>query len=123
MSGEIFNGQEIHIKRIAEYVRQTYLKHKSKKWIKYAQSLRDEPFKPYSKETLVNLKKAYKTLSKAYVYALSIAYLQSGDDDEESFLNSLKIKMNLINKDINDSLKILPDEIKFWEKDDDDDWF
>lgn len=44
----------------------------------------------YTKETLKELKKAVKTLRKAYIYAQRVDWLLSGDDGEESFHERLK---------------------------------
>lgn len=114
MSGGTFNYQEMHIERMAEYVRSTYLKHKSKEWILFAQTHRDEYFQPYSKETLAVFKRAYKILRMAYICAKCIDYLQSGDDDEQSFLEKIRQKEESLNKEFKDSFKVSPEDVESW---------
>ena len=57
-------------------------------------------FKPYSKETLKVLKKAYKVLRIAYIYAKCIDYLEAGDYGEEDFKENLDYKIGELSQEM-----------------------
>ena len=100
MSGGTFNYHESHIEGMANYVRRTYLKHKSKEWIEFVQTQKWKCFRPYSKETLTIFKKAYKVLRTAYIYAKCIDYLEAGDYGEEDFKEYLELKIGELNREL-----------------------
>ena len=125
MSGGTFNYHESRIEGMADYVRRTYLKHKSKEWVEFVQTQKSEWFKPYSKETLAIFKKAYKVLRTAYIYAKCIDYLEAGDYGEDSFKENLKFMTDELDRELKKSIKVSPDQVKTWieDYDEDDYWY
>ena len=125
MSGGTFNYHESRIEGMADYVRRTYLKHKSKEWVEFVQTQKSEWFKPYSKETLAIFKKAYKVLRTAYIYAKCIDYLEAGDYGEDSFKENLKFMTDELDRELKKPIKVSPDQIKTWIEnyDEDDYWY
>ena len=125
MSGGTFNYHESHIEGMADYVRRTYLKHKSKEWVEFVQTQKSEWFKPYSKETLAIFKKAYKVLRTAYIYAKCIDYLEAGDYGEDSFKENLKFMTDELDRELKKPIKVSPDQVKTWieDYDEDDYWY
>ena len=125
MSGGTFNYHEMHIEGMANYVRRTYLKHKSKEWVEFVQTQKSEWFKPYSKETLAIFKKAYKVLRTAYIYAKCIDYLEAGDYGEDSFKENLKFMTDELDRELKKPIKVSPDQVKTWIEnyDEDDYWY
>lgn len=124
MSGETFNCHEMYIERMADYVRRTYLKHKSKEWVEFVQTQKWEFFKPYSKETLAIFKRAYKALRIAYIYAKCIAYLEAADYGEEDFKENLELMMDKLKQELKTPVKVSSEQIKTWMEnyDEDDYW-
>lgn len=114
MSGGTFNYHESRIEGMADYVRRTYLKHKSKEWVEFVQTQKSEWFKPYSKETLAIFKKAYKVLRTAYIYAKCIDYLEAGDYGEDSFKENLKFMTDELDRELKKPIKASPDQVKIW---------
>ena len=125
MSGGTFNYHEMHIEGMADYVRRTYLKHKSREWVEFVQTQKCKWFKPYSKETLKVLKKAYKVLRIAYIYAKCIDYLEAGDYGEEDFKENLDYKIGELSQEMKITFRVSPEQIKTWieDYDEDDDLF
>ena len=125
MSGGTFNYHESRIEGMADYVRRTYLKHKSKEWVEFVQTQKSEWFKPYSKETLAIFKKAYKVLRTAYIYAKCIDYLEAGDYGEDSFKENLKFMTDELDRELKKPIKVSPNQIKTWIEnyDEDDYWY
>ena len=72
MSGGHFDYNQGYISRIADDLEA---------------SLKDDSFSP---ETLLEFRKGFNILQKAYVYAQRIDWLMSGDDDEDTFHKRLK---------------------------------
>ena len=114
MSGGTFRYHESRIEGMADYVRRTYLKHKSKEWVEFVQTQKSEWFKPYSKETLAIFKKAYKVLRTAYIYAKCIDYLEAGDYGEDSFKENLKFMTDELDRELKKPIKASPDQVKIW---------
>ncbi len=125
MSGGTFRYHESRIEGMADYVRRTYLKHKSKEWVEFVQIQKSEWFKPYSKETLAIFKKAYKVLRTAYIYAKCIDYLEAGDYGEDSFKENLKFMTDELDRELKKPIKVSPNQIKTWIEnyDEDDYWY
>jgi hypothetical protein len=125
MSGGTFRYHESRIEGMADYVRRTYLKHKSKEWVEFVQTQKSEWFKPYSKETLAIFKKAYKVLRTAYIYAKCIDYLEAGDYGEDSFKENLKFMTDELDRELKKPIKVSPNQIKTWIEnyDEDDYWY
>ena len=121
MSGGTFNYHEMHIEGMADYVRRTYLKHKSREWVEFVQTQKCKWFKPYSKETLKVLKKAYKVLRIAYIYAKCIDYLEAGDYGEEDFKENLDYKIGELSQEMKVTFRVSPEQIKTWIEDYDED--
>ena len=121
MSGGTFNYHEMHIEGMADYVRRTYLKHKSKEWVEFVQTQKCKWFKPYSKETLKVLKKAYKVLRIAYIYAKCIDYLEAGDYGEEDFKENLDYKIGELSQEMKITFRVSPEQIRTWIEDYDED--
>ena len=121
MSGGTFNYHEMHIEGMADYVRRTYLKHKSRAWVEFVQTQKCKRFKPYSKETLKVLKKAYKVLRIAYIYAKCIDYLEAGDYGEEDFKENLDYKIGELSQEMKITFRVSPEQIKTWIEDYDED--
>lgn len=121
MSGGTFNYHEMHIEGMADYVRRTYLKHKSREWVEFVQTQKCKWFKPYSKETLKVLKKAYKVLRIAYIYAKCIDYLEAGDYGEEDFKENLDYKIGELGQEMKITFRVSPEQIKTWIEDYDED--
>ncbi|MBO4435282.1 MAG: hypothetical protein IKX42_08495 [Fibrobacter sp.] len=121
MSGGTFNYHEMHIEGMADYVRRTYLKHKSREWVEFVQTQKCKWFKPYSKETLKVLKKAYKVLRIAYIYAKCIDYLEAGDYGEEDFKENLDYKIGELSQEMKITFRVSPEQIKTWIEDYDED--
>jgi hypothetical protein len=117
MSGGTFNYHEMHIEGMADYVRRTYLKHKSREWVEFVQTQKCKWFKPYSKETLKVLKKAYKVLRIAYIYAKCIDYLEAGDYGEEDFKENLDYKIGELSQEMKITFRVSPEQIKTWIED------
>ena len=117
MSGGTFQYHESHIEGMADYVRRTYLKHKSKEWVEFVQTQKWKCFRPYSKETLAIFKKAYKVLRTAYIYAKCIDYLEAGDYGEEDFKENLELKIGELNQELKKSINVSPDQVKTWIED------
>ena len=110
MSGGTFLYHESRIEGMADYVRRTYLKHKSKEWVEFVQTQKSEWFKPYSKETLAIFKKAYKVLRTAYIYAKCIDYLEAGDYGEDSFKENLKFMTDELDRELKKPIKVSPNQ-------------
>ena len=125
MSGGTFRYHESRIEGMADYVRRTYLKHKSKEWVEFVQTQKSEWFKPYSKETLAIFKTAYKVLRTAYIYAKCIDYLEAGDYGEDSFKENLKFMTDELDRELKKPIKVSPNQIKTWIEnyDEDDYWY
>lgn len=125
MSGGTFRYHESRIEGMADYVRRTYLKHKSKEWVEFVQTQKSEWFKPYSKETLAIFKKAYKVLRTAYIYAKCIDYLEAGDYGEDSFKENLKFMTDELDRELKKPIKVSSNQIKTWIEnyDEDDYWY
>ncbi|MBR3073672.1 hypothetical protein [Fibrobacter sp.] len=125
MSGGTFRYHESRIEGMADYVRRTYLKHKSKEWVEFVQTQKSEWFKPYSKESLAIFKKAYKVLRTAYIYAKCIDYLEAGDYGEDSFKENLKFMTDELDRELKKPIKVSPNQIKTWIEnyDEDDYWY
>ena len=121
MSGGTFNYHEMHIEGMADYVRRTYLKHKSREWVEFVQTQKCKWFKPYSKETLKVLKKAYKVLRIAYIYAKCIDYLEAGDYGEDDFKENLDYKIGELSQEMKITFRVSPEQIKTWIEDYDED--
>ena len=121
MSGGTFNYHEMHIEGMADYVRRTYLKHKSREWVEFVRTQKCKWFKPYSKETLKVLKKAYKVLRIAYIYAKCIDYLEAGDYGEEDFKENLDYKIGELSQEMKITFRVSPEQIKTWIEDYDED--
>ena len=121
MSGGTFNYHEMHIEGMADYVRRTYLKHKSREWVEFVQTQKCKWFKPYSKETLKVLKKAYKVIRIAYIYAKCIDYLEAGDYGEEDFKENLDYKIGELSQEMKITFRVSPEQIKTWIEDYDED--
>ena len=121
MSGGTFNYHEMHIEGMADYVRRTFLKHKSREWVEFVQTQKCKWFKPYSKETLKVLKKAYKVLRIAYIYAKCIDYLEAGDYGEEDFKENLDYKIGELSQEMKITFRVPPEQIKTWIEDYDED--
>lgn len=121
MSGGTFNYHEMHIEGMADYVRRTFLKHKSREWVEFVQTQKCKWFKPYSKETLKVLKKAYKVLRIAYIYAKCIDYLEAGDYGEEDFKENLDYKIGELSQEMKITFRVSPEQIKTWIEDYDED--
>lgn len=121
MSGGTFNYHEMHVEGMADYVRRTYLKHKSREWVEFVQTQKCKWFKPYSKETLKVLKKAYKVLRIAYIYAKCIDYLEAGDYGEEDFKENLDYKIGELSQEMKITFRVSPEQIKTWIEDYDED--
>lgn len=117
MSGGTFNYHEMHIEGMADYVRRAYLKHKSREWVEFVQTQKCKWFKPYSKETLKVLKKAYKVLRIAYIYAKCIDYLEAGDYGEEDFKENLDYKIGELSQEMKITFRVSPEQIKTWIED------
>ena len=121
MSGGTFNYHEMHIEGMADYVRRTFLKHKSREWVEFVQTQKCKWFKPYSKETLKVLKKAYKVLRTAYIYAKCIDYLEAGYCGEEDFKENLDYKIGELSQEMKITFRVSPKQIKTWIEDYDED--
>lgn len=79
MSGGHFDYNQDYIRRIADDLES---------------SLKDDSFSP---ETLLEFRKGYDILRKAYVYAQRIDWLMSGDDGEDNFHQRLKHDLERLN--------------------------
>ena len=113
MSGGTFDYKEYNIESIANEIREIYLKHKCKEWIKWMRSKEFyTDFKPYPKKILAIYRKAYKTLKMAHIYAKRIDYLEAGDDGEESFLERTKQELNALEIEMKTALKETPEDIE-----------
>ena len=92
------DGREINEDDIDWYIKEHYLDEREIDYIrKHHRTIPNES--EFSKETLVELKKAVHILKQAEIYAQRIDWLLSGDDGEESFHELLKEELEELEND------------------------
>lgn len=126
MSGEYFDYKEGHIENVSEKLVQLLRLHDyegvlTPEAIEDFFHLLDDPI--YDQEviftlessTLLKMKKALHYLHIAQIYAESVSYLMSGDDDEESFHERLAEDLDVLECGTLNSIESLPVS-EYWDK-------